>query len=245
MDYYIGTSGWSYDHWKEVFYPLNLSKNKWFGYYCKCFNAVEVNATFYRRFKDDVFRRWKTISPDNFRFVLKMPRIITHNKQLNNTEKDIKEFGRQALLLDNKLGCILMQLPPFMTYNPGLLQNALEIINNKIPVAVEFRNKTWMINNSVELLRNYSAIFCDSDSPAGMLNQWITSDTVYFRMHGRSSWYRYNYSYQELQQIAHSLQNADQQLVKAAYIFFNNDFQGHAPQNALLLKEIIKKGNCR
>ena len=245
MESFIGTSGWSYNHWKGVFYPLNLSKSKWFDFYCKRFNTVEVNATFYRRFKDEVFIRWKAASPENFRFVLKMPGIITHTKKLKNVEKDIEEFIRQASLLGKKLGCILMQLPPFMTYNPELLRNALGNFDNKIHVAVEFRNESWMIKESVELLRSSSAIYCNADSPAGMLNEWVTSDTVYFRMHGRNNWYRYDYSYQELKQVTCLLHNTDQHHIKTAYIFFNNDFQGHAPQNAASLIEIIKEENFR
>ncbi len=239
MEYYIGTSGWLYNHWKDHFYPPEIPKNKWFNHYIKHFSAVEINATFYRRFKDEIFIRWKENSPDDFKFVLKIPRIITHQKKLVDVKGEITDFCRQAMLLENKLGCLLLQLPPFISYQPELLNDALPLFEKRIQVVAEFRNTSWLINESEELLKRHSAIFCHTDSPMGALNKRIISTTAYFRMHGRENWYSYNYSYEELLDIARLMNRFFRNGVQTIYVFFNNDFGGFAPQNAEMLKEIL------
>ena len=239
VKYYVGTSGWSYDHWKDNFYPPDIKKDSWFNYYINHFSAVEVNATFYRKFKDETFTRWKSISPDNFRFVLKIPRVITHIKKLVDAEKEISEFCRQAMLLEDKLGCLLLQLPPFITYQPGLLHDTLCLFEKKIRVAVEFRDKSWLIDESEAILKQHAAIFCNSDSPLNALNDWITTDAAYFRMHGRTGWYAYNYSHEELMDIVRLMKRFLQNGVRTIYVFFNNDFGGFAPQNAKSLNELL------
>ncbi|MBN2213711.1 MAG: DUF72 domain-containing protein [Bacteroidales bacterium] len=237
--YYIGTSGWSYNHWKGNFYPEDIKKNNWFDYYTGHFSTVEINATFYRKFKDETFTRWKDKSPDNFSFVLKIPRFITHIKKLVNVKTEISEFCRQAMLLQDKLGCLLLQLPPFISYQRGLLYETLGLFKKGIRVAVEFRNRTWLINESKEILKRHSAIFCNSDSPVSALNDWITTDTAYLRMHGRTSWYAYNYTNEELMNVAVLMNRFFQNGIKTIYVFFNNDYGGFAPQNARILNDIL------
>ncbi len=238
-DYYIGTSGWLYDHWKGIFYPHDLKKNSWFNHYIKHFKTVEINATFYRRFKDETFIRWKNISPGDFRFVLKIPRIITHIKKLSNVEKEISEFCRQAMLLEDKLGCLLLQLPPFISYQPGLLQNTLSLFEKETLIAVEFRDKSWLNLETKELLRKHGAIYCNADSPVITLNDWLTIDTAYFRMHGRTNWYAYNYTNEELVNLANIMTNFFQIGAKTIYVFFNNDYSGFAPKNAKFLNDLL------
>lgn len=239
MQYYIGTSGWLYNHWKGVFYPAEISKSNWFNHYIRYFSVVEINATFYRRFKDETFIRWKNSTPADFKFVLKTPRIITHIKKLVDVKKEITDFCRQAMLLEDKLGCLLLQLPPFISYQPGLLNEALELFEKKILVAVEFRNKSWWINESEELLRRHSAIFCNADSPSGQIKDVMTADIAYLRLHGKDNWYSYNYSYKELVDIAGLMKRFFMNGIKTIYVFFNNDYSGYAPQNANLLKDIL------
>jgi len=116
----IGTSGWRY------FYPKNYPKTRWFDYYAEHFHTVEVNATFYRRFKDETYQKWYNISPEDFRYVLKAPQFITHRKYLKDVIESIREFERSAKLLKNKLGLILLQRPPNMPYDLDRLAKALK-----------------------------------------------------------------------------------------------------------------------
>ena len=80
VEFFVGTSGWIYAHWKELFYPEDLPKSRWFEHYAEQFSTVEVNATFYRTFKDQTYHKWRVRAPEKFKYVLKAPRLITHRK---------------------------------------------------------------------------------------------------------------------------------------------------------------------
>jgi uncharacterized protein YecE (DUF72 family) len=239
VKFYIGTSGWTYDHWKNKFYPGDLPKTKWFPYYCKYFPAVEINATFYRRFKDQTYIKWKNQVNETFRYVLKAPRIITHRKFLLNADDDIKAFGNSASLLGDKLGLILLQLAPQTKYDPELLRETILSFKNPQKLAVEFRSKNWLNSEIYKILKESGAVFCNADSPKTSLIDWVTCDTAYLRLHGRKSWYSYNYSDRELAEIRSLAENFADKGAKRIYIFFNNDFGGFAPENALLLMEML------
>ena len=242
--FYIGTSGWTYDHWKGKFYPASLAKTKWFLHYIKYFSAVEINATFYRTFKDQTYIKWKSQVNESFRYVLKAPRIITHRKYLINVHEDIRSFATSASLLEDNLGLILLQLAPHTKYNPELLRKTIQLFNNPRKLAVEFRNKVWLSEEVYTILKEYGVVYCNVDSPKSTLNDWVTSDIAYFRLHGRGIWYSYNYSERELTDISILAKNFIKKGIKKIYIFFNNDFEGYAPENALLLMDILGV-NCR
>ncbi|UCH14001.1 MAG: DUF72 domain-containing protein [Bacteroidales bacterium] len=242
LQLYIGTSGWTYDHWKNKFYPGDLAKTKWFTYYCKYFSTVEINATFYRRFKDRTYIKWKDRVNEKFSYVLKAPRIITHRKYLINIDDDIKDFTSSASLLGDKLGLILLQLAPRTKYNPELLNKTISLFSHPQKLAIEFRNKVWLNGEIYTILKESGAVYCNADSPKSSLNDWITADTAYIRLHGREKWYSYNYSGSELAEISSLVKYYSGKGIKRIYIFFNNDFEGYAPANALSLMELLGTG---
>lgn len=235
----IGTSGWTYDHWKGLFYPKNLPKRKWFEYYGSFFSTVEVNATFYRSFKDQTYLNWREHAPVHFRYVLKAPRWITHRKYLLDAEQEIEEFSRSAALLEDRLGLILLQVAPGTPYDPDRLKRALLAFGNPNKVAIEFRHKNWFTDEIRDLLCTLGVVFCTADSPKTRLSDWVTSDTAYIRLHGRQRWYSHNYTDQELHEIADLAIQMAEQGAERIYIFFNNDFEGYAPQNALTLQQML------
>lgn len=237
--FYIGTSGWSYDHWKGLFYPDDLPKSKWFEYYAQQFSTVEVNATFYRIFKRQTYLKWYDQAPPDFRYVFKAPRLITHRRYLKDVDGIIRNFWRSVWQVREKLGLILLQLPPKMPYEPRLLKNALLAFRDPARVAVEFRSREWFCDEIRELLCEVGAVFCASDSPKTKLLDWVTSEAGYIRLHGRTQWYRYNYSDEELRKIADLGRRMHAEGAREVYIFFNNDFEGNAPRNALALKKIL------
>ena len=237
----VGTSGWTYDHWKGLFYPEDLPKSKWFEYYIRFFPTVEVNATFYRSFKDQTYIKWRMRVAPDFRYVLKAPRWITHRKYLLNAEEEIKKFWESASLLEEQLGLILLQIAPNTPYDLERLRKALLAFGNPIKVAVEFRHKHWLTDEIRELLHDSGATFCAADSPKTGLYDWVTSNTGYIRLHGRKQWYSYNYSDQELLEIADLAYRMVKKGADKVYIFFNNDFEGYAPKNALSLINIFEK----
>jgi len=238
--YFIGTSGWSYPHWQGLFYPQELPQSKWFEHYSRIFSTVEVNATFYRTFKDTTYQKWYQRAPSNFRYVLKAHRIITHRKYLQNAEEEIKDFSRKADLLENKLGMILLQLAPQTPYEPERLKKVLLLFSNPTKVAVEFRHKQWFTQEIQDLLRELGTTICSVDSPKLELIDWLTSNQAYIRLHGRKRWYRYDYSTQELQEVATLAQDMSKRGAETIYIYFNNDFEACAPHNALTLMELLK-----
>ena len=239
MTYYIGTSGWSYDHWRGCFYPEGLAKRRWFEYYASLFNSVEVNATFYRRFKDETYHKWREQAPEGFRYVLKAPRFITHRHYLIDVEEEIKAFSRSAWLLKEKFGLVLLQLPPSLPYETGRLEAALNHFVEPARVAVEFRNDRWLTEKTLALLRRIGAGFCNPDAPGHPLSEHLTGKIGYLRLHGRRKWYADNYSDQELAQVARIARKMTKAGAQEVYIFFNNDFEGFAPANAARLKEML------
>ncbi len=237
--FHIGTSGWNYPHWVGVFYPVKTPKARWFEYYATQFTTVEVNATFYRRFQDSTYEKWRSRAPKSFRYVLKAPKIITHRKYLVGANEEISEFSRSASLLQDRFGLILLQLAPITPYEPERLRNALCAFPQPECVAVEFRHARWLTEETRSLLSELRAPFCAVDSPRMKLLDWVTSDTGYIRLHGRKKWYSHNYSRGELKEVAGLAQSMRKGGAAQVYIFFNNDFDGHAPRNAQTLMELL------
>jgi uncharacterized protein YecE (DUF72 family) len=239
-EFHIGTSGWSYDGWADIFYPPDLSKAHWFEYYARHFACVEINATFYHRFKDKTYEKWKQQAPEGFLYVIKASRWITHRKFLLDAHEEIAECYRSASLLQDHFGLILLQLHPKTPYDPQRLRTALQAFGHVDKVAVEFRNEKWYNNEIHTMLEDLGAVFCASDAPRLPLADWVTSDKAYIRMHGRKGWYRYHYSPDELAQVAEMAQKMAMRGAREIYIFFNNDYQGNAIQNAKSLKAMLE-----
>ena len=104
MEYYIGTSGWHYDHWRERFYPGDLPKSRWLDFYSKQFSTVELNNSFYRLPSENAFSNWKESTPADFVFSVKVSRFITHVKRLKDSAGPVDNFVSRARLLEQKLG---------------------------------------------------------------------------------------------------------------------------------------------
>lgn len=237
--YFVGTSGWTYEHWKGRFYPQDLAQAHWFDFYAAQFSAVEVNATFYRTFKDQTYHKWRQRAPEGFGYVLKAPRLITHRKYLVDVEQDIQNFYHSCTLLQDKFEMILLQIAPNMVYDLERLQKALKAFPDASKVAVEFRRSEWLNQDTLSMLSEMGATICNVDSPRQKLRDDLTSNQAYLRMHGRQHWYSYNYSDDELREIATLARNLGRRGASRVYIFFNNDFEGYAPANARFLRELL------
>jgi uncharacterized protein YecE (DUF72 family) len=237
--FFVGTSGWTYDHWKGRFYPANLPKKSWFDYYANHFSAVEVNATFYRTFKDQTYLNWKECAPQGFGYVFKAPKLITHRKYLVDVDEDIKTFYRSCTFLQDKFEMILLQVAPNMPYDPERLMKALMAFPDPQRVAVEFRRPEWHNQDVMSLLQTIGATICNVDSPQQKISNDLTSDRAYLRLHGRKHWYSYNYSNDELREIADLSHELARRGAKRVYIFFNNDYEGYAPANAMTLSGLL------
>lgn len=199
-----------------------------------------MNATAYRFFKAENFIKWRETVPRDFRYVVKVPRLITHQKLLADTTDLIKQFYQLAILLENKLGLLLLQISPLMPYDLNKLKKALLAFEDRKKIVVEFRHKKWFNNDVKELLQEFNCTFCSADSPKIDLQNWLTSDIAYIRLHGHDCWFNYNYSASEIKKIALFAKKMVRQGAKTVYIFFNNDEHAYAIHNAFALKKILK-----
>ncbi len=233
---WIGTSGWSYPDWYKNFYPAALAKKDWFKFYSHQFNTVEINATFYRSFPKDTYQHWYEQAPKNFLYVIKASRYITHRKYLKEVKDSIKICEGSASQLKDKLGLILLQLPRTMPYDLDRLSSAIKCFRNRHRLVVEFRHKKWLTEETKNLLKKLGVIYCDVDSPDLSLQNWVTADIGYIRLHGRHQWYRSNYTPKALKEIADHAKKMIKQGAKQVFIFFNNDYKAYAAKNALSLK---------
>jgi uncharacterized protein YecE (DUF72 family) len=236
--YYIGTSGWHYEHWRGLFYPQELTKSKWLEFYTRHFSTVELNNSFYRLPSEKAFDNWREASSAGFVFAVKVSRFITHIKRLKDVEEPLHNFLERADLLNNKLGPLLYQLPPNMKHNDERLDNFLAILPRQYRHVFEFRNESWFDDCVFNILKKYNAGFCVFDMPDFTCPVVATADFAYVRFHGSTGLYWSNYSDNELSSWAKKIAKLGKNL-KAVYIYFNNDAGGYAINNARTLDQLL------
>ena len=236
----VGTSGWNYLHWKQVFYPQGLSQANWLLHYVKFFNCVELNVTFYRLVKEKTFQNWHQKTPDNFYFVVKGSRFITHIKRLKNINQPLKLFLNNASGLKHKLAVVLWQFPPNFKKNIRLLESFFKLLKKtNLRHSIEFRNDSWFDNQTYRLFRDYNFCFCIADSPRFPSVKMVTADFLYLRFHGGQVLYSSDYSDKELKGWAEFAREYKKD--KDIFAFFNNDAHGFAVKNALRFKQLLER----
>ena len=234
---YIGTSGWCYNNWAGNFYPRDLNKNKWLKYYSKYFNTVEINSSFYHLTRKETFNNWALQTPDNFVFVVKASRYITHIKKLVDCSEPFKKLLDSALGLGNKLGLFLFQLPPNLKKNIIKLEDFFKIILKNYRYVFEFRNESWFCDEVYNLLNEFGAGIAISSSPSFPYHEIITGNLCYIRMHGSEQLYSSSYSEKELQKLSALIGKNLKKNINT-YVYFNNDAFGYAIENARKLVEL-------
>ncbi len=238
MKAYIGTSGWSYKHWKGDFYPPDLPQNRWLGYLAATFDTVEINATFYREPRVSTFQKWHDKTPDHFLFSIKANRFITHVKRLKDVQDSLKRFYHVITPLKGKIGCLLFQLPPSLHYDGEVIDRFLDQLDLSWRTTIEVRHASFLTERFYRSLRERNIAFCWSDT-AGRYPyaEEVTADFLYVRLHGSPVLYRSAYSEDFLRDFARKIKTIGQD----AFIYFDNDAEGHAPKNALVLKKFFLK----
>ncbi len=239
MANHIGTSGWSYDEWVGRLYPTRQTPK--LRYYSSIFSTVEIDSTFYAYPKPEMVQGWARNTPVGFRFSPKLPNIITHEKKLQDTEQDTIKFLDliKPILDSNKLGIILVQLPPSFTIKYyAALESFFKILPSDYKYAVEFRDRSWQDTKTWELLTSHGISSVITESPLE-LDAKPTSDVIFIRYHGRGDkvWYDYRYSNQEMEKIAKGFQDLAQK-ANTVYAYFNNHYGANAVENALQLIEL-------
>ena len=237
MSYYVGTSGWHYDHWRESFYPKGLTKSKWLEFYSGHLSTVEINNSFYRLPSEKAFANWWDSSPPEFVFSVKVSRFITHIKRLRNTAEPVAKFMARARLLQGKLGPLLYQLPQNMKRDYRALEDFVKMLPEDACYVFEFRHSSWFDDGVFDILRRYNIGFCIYDMPDFSTPVVTTSDFGYIRFHGSRWLYGGCYSGKELEDWARKITDLD---VRVVYAYFNNDAEGFATKNALKLKHLLE-----
>ncbi|MBO8160242.1 MAG: DUF72 domain-containing protein [Thermosipho sp. (in: Bacteria)] len=233
--FYIGTSGWSYNHWKNIFYPEDLEKNKWLKYYSSHFNTVEINATFYRLPFENIVKSWYKKTPEDFAFSIKGPKIITHKLRLKDISEYLEKFIKRVNFLNEKLKIILWQLPPSLKEDKLLLEEFIYILPKHVKHTIEFRHSSWFVDSIFNLLKENNISFCISDS-SRYKGIWIkTADFVYIRFHGPTRLYTSEYGETSLKNFAKKILEFNCE----TYAYFNNDFNGYALKDAKKLLEFL------
>ena len=233
----IGCSGWNYAHWRERIYPKGLAPRHWLEHYARLFDTVEVNATFYRLPTRSAVANWVEQTPPEFVFTIKASRYLTHIKRLTDLGEGVERFYEriEPLVGSPKMGPVLWQLPERFHRDDDRLASALEALPPGRH-CFEFRHASWFVPAVEELLREHGAALVIGDSPNRPFQTYaLTADWTFIRFHYGSRGRNGNYSERELGEWADRLGAWRNEIDVFAY--FNNDWNGYAVKNGILLKE--------
>jgi uncharacterized protein YecE (DUF72 family) len=231
----VGTCGWIYDHWKKPLYE-GVPQHSWLVRYAEQYPTVEIDSAFYRLPGRRTFEHWREQTPDDFVFAVKMSRYLTHVKRLHDPAEPVRRFLDRAEGLGDKLGPVLLQLPPTLHLDVDVLSDALAEFPRETAVAVEFRHTSWFVDEARELLEKFGVALAvvDGGVPSP---RWRTTDWGYVRFHGGQASPPSCYGDQAL----HSAFDELSELYRAddpVYVYFNNDSNGCAIGNANTFTEL-------
>ena len=247
VSWHIGTVGFGYEQWLGVFYPPSLKTSQYLSYYAQFYDAVEIDSTFYGTPPATRVQRWGLAVPETFRFAFKTPRFITHDLRLKHTAVDDMHTFLQTLTpLGQKLGAVLIQLPPdFTTAETHELGTFLDALpTSQIRFAVEFRHLSWEARATADLLRARHVCWVAADYVVMPHEIHPTADFLYLRLLGAHGRYQTKDHERrdptaDLTQWLTKLQQAHIPPFESIFAFANNDFAGYSPRTANRLKEMV------
>jgi uncharacterized protein YecE (DUF72 family) len=227
---FVGTSGYSHDEWKGIFYPEKISQKKMLDFYSRKFSTVEINYTFRQLPTRKVVEAWAQQVPASFRFALKAQKAITHIKKLQNAEQETDDFLSVAAVLEERQGPILFQMSPSFKKDVSRLETFLKHIAGRAKSAFEFRHASWLDDEVADCLRAYSAVLCVADGddlPATELVR--TADWGYVRLRDD------NYTDERLREW---IQRIRSHKWDETYVFFMHEDTGIGPKLATRFIEL-------
>jgi uncharacterized protein YecE (DUF72 family) len=228
-----------YDDWRGRLYPHRESRRRWLELYAQQFDTVEVNSTFYRLARRDAVTGWVAQTPPAFLFAVKASRYLTHVRRLVGIEDGIRRFYEplEPLLEAARLGPVLWQLPENFHRDDERLRGWLELL----PAGehtIEFRHPSWFVPPVLDALRSHSVALTIGDHPSRPFQpRAATAPWRFIRFHYGSRGRGGNYSATELAQWAKRI--ARWRRRESIYAYFNNDWRGFAPANALRLRRLL------
>ena len=248
MSLLVGTSGWQYRDWRGVLYPPGLGQPRWLEFYASRYATVENNSSFYRLQARGTFEAWRAATPPGFAMAVKASRYLTHVRRLRDPDGPAERLMAAAAGLGDRLGPVLLQLPPTLPADPGALDACLAafsrftVAGRPVRVAVEFRHESWDSSTVRKLLTRRGAAACWADrlgQPVTPL--WRTADWGYLRLHEGEAGWRY---------AGPTLRTWVQRLASTwpaeadVFVYFNNDPGGAALRDAAAFAALARQSGC-
>jgi uncharacterized protein YecE (DUF72 family) len=235
MNFYVGTSGYSYPKWKGSFYPAKTPAKEMLGFYAARFRTVEINNTFYRPPVASALRSWADQVPADFRFVLKAPQEVTHVRRLAGAGELVASLLEVTGTLKERLGPLLFQLPPNFKKDVPRLRAFLALLTPGCRAALEFRHPSWFDEQVFGLLREHRAALCVADAADDLEVPFVaTADWGYLRLR------RPDYDDAALTAWAARMKA---QSWRDCFVFFKHEDAGKGPQMAARLLEVLAAGS--
>ena len=235
---YIGCSGFYNNDWKGSLYPEDAKSKDYLSLYSQQFNAVEINSTFYRKPTAKTLQKWFDDTPENFKFFIKIPKTISHEKRLENCKEEITEFCIHIQNnLKEKLSGFLYQFPPSFKNTEENLNRILENIDSQFLNVIEFRHESWWNDEIYKILKDNKIIFSGVSFPGNLSEDIVinSNDVLYYRLHGKPVLYKSEYSEGFLNDLAEKIKNSGLK----SFMFFNNTWGTSAIKNGLYLQKIL------
>ena len=231
----VGTSGWQYDDWRGRFYPKDLPKGEWLGYFSKSFPTVEVNNTFYQLPKEETFVAWRDRSAEGFLVTVKASRYITHLRRLRNCRDPVRLLWSRCRRLGKKLGPVLFQLPPNFHADVDLLRDFLRLLPKSMRPAFEFRHPSWESEETHRALDEAGCALVLADRPGARVPNVVTGGWSYVRFH-QGTLLGPGYTRAKLRRWADRIAGMP---ARDTFVYFNNDTGGAAVRDAMSLTELL------
>ena len=227
---WIGTSGYNYPEWKGSFYPADLPAARMLPYYAARFPTVEINYTFYRMPNAKLVGGWADQTPSPYQLTLKTPRRITHDSRLKNCGELVKTFCEVAATLGDKLGALLVQLPPNLKKDLGLFDAFLDELPPRVRAAFEFRHQSWLDEEVFGRLAARNLALCVADSEKMSTPVRVTADYAYFRLRDEG------YTPADIARWAATIAR-ETGACRDVYVYFKHEEAGKGPEFARALIE--------
>lgn len=234
----IGTSGWSYEHWRGVLYAPGVASRRWLDVYAAEFDTVELNTSFYHWPRVTTFRAWAERLPSGFLLTVKGPRGLTHAGGALDPARWTDRLADGLGGLGERAGPLLLQLPPDRVRDDAQLARLLAAVPEDRRVAVELRHPSWVHDDVFAVLEAHGATYCVMSGAHLPCELRATAEQVYVRFHGpdRERLYVGGYSDADLDWWADRIREWQAQ-GHSVLCYFNNDIGGHAVYDARRLRE--------
>jgi uncharacterized protein YecE (DUF72 family) len=243
-DLYLGTSGWSYADWEGTLYPEGLPSGSRLAEYAKHYPTVEIDSTFYGTPRRSTVEKWREIVPEGFLFAAKVPQEVTHEKNLVDTRSEAVTFVHTMQALEDRLGPLLLQLPPsFTVEGMGVLEDFLSTLPQGPRYAVEVRHRSWLGSDLPALLREHDVALTLIDYPRMPRMEEATTDFAYIRWLGNRREFPEGHTHLKKNRdddlswwsdlVDHFLEEG-----RAVFAYANNHYQNHSPSTLERFLEI-------